>query len=246
MLLDYQRFREDIADEWTRRQVAAIKSADPDALVTVGFIQWSVPALLPGIDRYAAFRPDRQARFLDFLEIHFYPLDKGSLEYGDPDREQRNLAYLEAVVSQVARPGKPVVVAEFGWYGGGSIPMGKRLSKPGTQQDQARWCDSLIQTTAPLASGWLNWGFYDHPQAKDVSVLTGLLTADGKEKAWAVRFRQLSRHYQDHPPASAPLPPRPPLPWDRCITSTKAAEQFRDEYYKAFLAAPSTKMQDGR
>ena len=32
-LLAYQHFREDIADEWTRRQVAAIKAADPAALV---------------------------------------------------------------------------------------------------------------------------------------------------------------------------------------------------------------------
>jgi beta-galactosidase GanA len=74
-LLDFQRFREDLADEWTRRQVAAIKSSDPQALVTVGMIQWSVPALLPpGVRHYAAFRPSRQAKLLDFLEVHFYPL----------------------------------------------------------------------------------------------------------------------------------------------------------------------------
>jgi hypothetical protein len=72
-LLDYQLFREDLADEWTRRQVKAIKAADPAALCTVGFIQWSVPTLLPGLRHYAAFRPERQAPLLDFLEIHFYP-----------------------------------------------------------------------------------------------------------------------------------------------------------------------------
>ena len=35
-LLDYQHFREDLADHWTQRQAAAIKAADPQALVTVG------------------------------------------------------------------------------------------------------------------------------------------------------------------------------------------------------------------
>ncbi|MBM3892067.1 MAG: hypothetical protein FJ388_23370, partial [Verrucomicrobia bacterium] len=85
LLLDYQRFREELADEWTRRQVAAIKSSDPRALVTVGMIQWSVPALLPGVAHYAAFRPARQARFLDFLEVHFYPLARGLYDYTKPE-----------------------------------------------------------------------------------------------------------------------------------------------------------------
>ena len=110
-LLDYQLFREDIAAEWTRRQVAAIKAADPQALVTVGLIQWSVPSLLPRVEHYSGFRPERQARLLDFLEIHFYPLDRGTYEYRNDEEEARNLAYLESVVSEAARPGKPVVAA---------------------------------------------------------------------------------------------------------------------------------------
>jgi hypothetical protein len=43
-LLDYQSFREEIADAWTGRQAAAIKSVDPTALVTVGCLQTSVPS----------------------------------------------------------------------------------------------------------------------------------------------------------------------------------------------------------
>jgi len=43
-LLDYQHFREGLADEWTRRQAEAIHAADPKALVTVGLLQSSVPA----------------------------------------------------------------------------------------------------------------------------------------------------------------------------------------------------------
>jgi hypothetical protein len=74
-LLDFQNFRESLADAWTRHQVAAIKSVDPGALVTVGLIQWSIPSLLPaGPRHYSAFRPQRQAEYLDFLEVHFYPL----------------------------------------------------------------------------------------------------------------------------------------------------------------------------
>jgi hypothetical protein len=237
LLLDYQQFREELADEWTRRQAAAIKAADPAALVTVGFIQWSVPALLPGVSHYAAFRPSRQARFLDFLEVHFYPLARGLYDYTKPEDEQRNLAYLESVVREVAAPGKPVVLAEFGWYGGGPLKLKKdRTSAPGTEEQQARWCRRAVETTAGLACGWLNWGFCDHPQANDCSQLTGLLTVDGKLKAWGAEFQKLAARFggREIPPAKPG--PRPALDWDRCITSAKAAQEFRGAYFAAFAA----------
>jgi len=236
MLLDYQSFRESVADEWTRRQVAAIKAADPEALVTVGLIQWSVPSLLPGVDSYSGFRPERQARYLDFLEVHFYPLDDGILQYRNREEIDRNLAYLESVVREVAAPGKPTVIAEFGWYGGGSLPQGEgRRSRDGTEEDQASWCGDLVVTTAGLATGWLNWGFHDHPQARDVSILTGLFTADGREKAWARRFRELAMQHAGHRIPPRKLGPRPAMDWDLLLTSPSASKRFRDEYYQAFM-----------
>jgi len=236
-LLDYQFFRESIADDWTRRQAAAIKSADANALVTVGFIQWSVPVLLPGIQNYSGFRPERQAKFLDFLEIHFYPLNSGWFEYRDAEEQGRNWAYLECVVREVARPGKPVVVAEFGWYGGGKPTVDGGRHPAATEQQQARWCRSVVEITAGAATGWLNWGFYDHPEARDVSQLTGLLTVDGKVKAWGEAFNTLAGQY-----IGKRIPPklwreRPILDWNLCLTSTKAASEFREKYYQAFRAA---------
>ncbi len=230
-LLDYQLFREEVADEWTRRQAAAIKSADPEALVTVGLIQWSVPAVTWAPGAYAAFRPARQAKYLDFMEVHFYPLERGCYEYGDAQAGKRNLAYLEAVVREVAACGRPVVIAEFGWYGGGTIPVGARQSKPGSEDNQAAWCSRLIETTKPMACGWLNWGFHDHPQAKDVSVLTGLVTVEGKTKAWGRRFAELAKELRDHVPGGS-VGQRPALPWEKCITSAKAADEFRAEYVR--------------
>ncbi len=235
-LLDYQHFREEIADQWTRRQVAAIKSADPDALVTVGLIQWSVPALLPGVRQYAAFRPQRQARWLDFMEVHFYPLAGGFFEYATEEDEERNLAYLESVVREVAATGRPVVLAEFGWYGGGKLTIDRGAHPAASQQQQARWCRRAVETTRGPATGWLNWGLYDHPEARDVSQLTGLLTADGKPKAWAREFQSLARKLAGKPIAPARLGPRPALDWDRSITSPKAGHQFREKYFKAFKA----------
>jgi hypothetical protein len=237
-LLDYQAFREEIADQWTRRQVTAIKSADPEALVTVGFIQWSVPALLPGVKHYAAFRPERQAKLLDFLEIHFYPLAHGAYEYRSDEDEARNLSYLESVVREVARPGKPVVVAEFGWYGGGQPRFDRGAHPAATEEQQARWCRRVVETTEGLAVGWLNWGFHDHPEAGDVSELTGLLTVDGKRKAWGRTFQELATRLRGKTIPPAKLGPRPDLDWDLCVTSQAAGSQFRDDYFKAFRADP--------
>lgn len=233
-LLDYQLFREELADEWTQRQVAAIKAADSDALVTVGLIQWSVPAVLGGPWQYSAFRPERQAKYLDFLEVHFYPLARGFYDYGGAEDENRNLAYLESVAREVARPGKPVVIAEFGWYGGGKLTINNGRHPPATEEQQAQWCRRLIEVSMGWASGWLNWGFHDHPQARDVTELTGLLTVDGRTKAWGTVFHELSEKLRS---ANVPVKrevSRPALDWDKLIVDPKAAEEFRTQYYEAF------------
>ena len=233
-LLDYQHFREEIADEWTRRQVTAIRSSNAEALVTVGLIQWSVPAILPSVRHYSAFRPQRQAGLVDFMEIHFYPLAAGFFDYRGAEEEERNLAYLESVVREVAATGRPVVLAEFGWYGGGKLTINDGVHPAASEEDQARWCRRAIEVTEGLSTGWLNWGFYDHPEARDVSQLTGLLTAAGQRKAWARQFEALARTLTHKSIAPVQLGPRPELDWDRCITSPKAGRQFLEQYYEAF------------
>ncbi len=229
-MLDYQHFRESLADDWTRRQAAAIRAVDPGALVTVGLLQTSVPATPGSVRHYPAFRPQRQARFLDFMEVHFYPC----MSQYTAEAEQRNLAYLESVVREVALTGKPVVVAEFGWYGGGTITIPGANYLPVSEEDQARWCRKLIETTQGLATGWLNWGFYDHPEARDISQRTGLLTSDGKPKAWATEFQRLAKELQTKPQTPPRLGPRPALDWNACLTSSAARQRFREQYDEAF------------
>lgn len=236
-LADYQHFRESIGEQWIARQAKAIHDADPDALVTVGLIQWSVPAQRLKPDQYAAFRPSLIARHLDFMELHFYPLVKdghqGGYQYGGAEAEAANLAVLEAMARECAQPGLPLVIAEFGWYGGGAAKAGW---KPATEEQQAEWCQHLIETTEPMACGWLNWGMHDNPQSTDVSKLTGLFTADGKEKAWGCTFNELARRFQKHPPVFA-LPNRPDLPWDLCVASGEEMEKFQKTYLESFIAS---------
>jgi hypothetical protein len=233
-LLDYQLFREDLAVQWTRRQAAAIKAADPQALVTVGLIQWSVPIALAGSFHYSGFRPSREAPLLDFMEVHFYPLAGGFYEYQSEESELRNLAYLEAIVREASRFGKPTVVAEFGWYGGGKLSIDGGRHPAATEQQQARWCRRAVESTAGWACGWLNWGFHDHAGAGDVTELTGLLTADDKVKAWGLAFQELAARFQRRPPSAAPFVNRPVLNWDLATTNPKAREDFQNKYFQAF------------
>jgi hypothetical protein len=55
--------------------------------------------------------------------------------------------------------------------------------KPADEDQQSRWCRRLVEVTAPMACGWINWGLYDTPEATDVSRLTGLITTNGVDKA---------------------------------------------------------------
>jgi len=237
-VLDFQSFREHLADEWTRRQTAAIKAADPDALVTVGLLQSSIPShLWGGVSHYTGFRAERQARFLDFLEVHFYPLEHGPYEYKSEQDELANLAYLEGIVREVAHIGKPVVLAEFGWYGGAEKPTFDQGVHPiGTEEQQAQYLRRAVQISAGFVVGWFNWGLYDNPGAGDCSELTGLLRVDGATKAWGKAFQQLTTRYSGRHISPARIGYRPTLDWDACLTNSATADRFRSEYLKAFLA----------
>ena len=234
ILADYQRFRESLAGAWVARQAQAIRAADPEALVTVGLLQWSVPAQSMPMTQYTGFRPELIARHLDFMSLHFYPLAKGVYRYENQAAEDANLAVLECMARECAKPGKPLVIAEFGWYGGGSLEPG---GKPADEERQARWCRRLVEVTAPIACGWINWGLYDTPEARDVSRLTGLITSGGVDKAWGRAFGPLVQGLR---PARALLA-RPDLPWETCIMDSAAMADFQAEYLAAFLAgSPGT------
>jgi len=235
-LLEFQHFREHVAEEWVTRQADAIHAADPGALVSIGLIQSSIPAQRMSISHYSGFRPAAIARHLDFMELHYYPLATGPYRYQSLTAETTNLSVLESMAREAANPGLPLVISEFGWAGGGEF-----AGASCTEAQQEQWCRRLVEVTSPLSCGWLNWGMYDHPEAQDVTKLTGLFTAGGKEKAWGASFSRLAARFRESPPQFAPLGDRPDLPWDRCIVSGEAMEQFRQTYLKAFSASASHK-----
>jgi hypothetical protein len=88
------RPRPDIARDWIKQLVGAIRKHDPRRLVTVGLVDWSLDR--PGLT--SGFVPVKIADDLDFLCVHLYP-QKGKLE-----EELKTLAGFSV--------GKPVVIEE--------------------------------------------------------------------------------------------------------------------------------------
>ena len=228
-LLDWQRFREHLADEWVRRQVDAIRRADPSHLVTVGYIQWSYPLVRPGNpSRYAAFNPRRQAHWLDFVTIHFYPT------LGNPFQSeknwQNNISYLQTVLAY-CHTGKPVVLGEFGWYGGGAPQHHPYL----TEQQQSDWIGEEIEASRSLAEGWLSWPFADTPSSRDISLYAGLVKPDMTLKAWGRKFRMLVVNLSE---LKKPTLELPALDFIGILTADeKELNRFHQTYTKAIHRA---------
>jgi endo-1,4-beta-mannosidase len=199
-LLDWQHFREHLADEWVRRQVEAIRRVDPTHLITVGYIQWSYPLVRSGNPgRYAAFNPHRQARWLDFMTIHFYPILGGPFQ--SEENWKLNIDYLKGVLAY-CHTGKPVVLGEFGWYGGGAPQNHPYL----TEQQQAHWIGEEVEASRSLADGWLSWPFADTPESKDISLFAGLVKADLSLKAWGSKFKELASNLPELKQSTPKLP----------------------------------------
>lgn len=88
------RERPEVARAWIRQLAGAIREVDPNHLVTVGLVDWSLPR--PGLD--SAFHPAVIAPELDFLSVHLYP-EKGKVS--------------EAIETlKLFNVGKPVVIEE--------------------------------------------------------------------------------------------------------------------------------------
>jgi hypothetical protein len=88
------RPRPTVARDWVRFLVAAIREVDPDHLVTVGLVDWSLNR--PGLT--SGFEPPQIAPEVDFLCVHLYP-ERGKV----PEALETLRGF---------RVGKPVVIEE--------------------------------------------------------------------------------------------------------------------------------------
>lgn len=89
------RSQQEIALAWVEKLTSAIRSVDPDHLITVGVIPWAMvwPTAKP------LFYSPEIAKHLDFVSMHFYP------KKGEVDKALKALAVYDI--------GKPLVIEEM-------------------------------------------------------------------------------------------------------------------------------------
>lgn len=227
-LVKYQRFRESLAHTWTKRKVNAIHGADAHRLVTVGHIQWASPILLPSVQHYAAFDLADNAKLVDFVTIHFYPLDWPK-PCDKPEGMWCNSIYLQRLIHEASQSGKPVMLGEFGWYGGGAIPPSQLPDKP--VEHQLEWGKELLGATRGRLCGWLNWAMADTPTSTDLTRWSGIWTTDFRVKPWGAAYIAFAKEPHGAEPFRA-FPPciaTPNAPREELITSPDAGNTLRQQ-----------------
>lgn len=240
-LLDYQRFREHVGGEWVRRMTTAIRAGDRNHMVTVGHIQWASPVLLPSVWHYAGFDLKAETKLVDFTTVHFYPLDHPR-PCDSPEGIPANAIYLQALLHDCSG-GKPLMLGEFNWYGGGGLQghAGWELPEKPVEH-QVEWCGELLSVSRGRLCGWLNWAFADTPTARDISRWSGCWTTDLQLKPWGKVFSDFAKST-----AGSPLPARPFDAWltsvkfdrDLALTDPAVANEYRQQLRKAAHEARS-------
>jgi len=189
-LYDFQLFRERIATKYVRDISEAIRSVDPTHLITCGMIQYSFPGVrnTKKASGYVAFNPAAIVKYLDYLSPHFYPIYRMKV-FNSSEDFAANMFYMQAWL-RYCNLGKPVILEEFGWYGGYELLGNGYLN----QNDQRRFCTSLIEGNMEYISGFINWAYQDCPNAVEVSGGSGMFDNDKNIKEWGRDMKWISKN----------------------------------------------------
>jgi len=179
--------------QWCKAQCDVIRDRSPQHMIVQGNNGW----LSPDQDLFLAngFHNHALHELFDFVTIHPYPAHQAATGgRGDPLEGGAAADYWYSACIGMARMehfGKPIVVQEFGWYGGGrSAFLGPLPVR--TEEEHAEYMEFLINALLPHANGFLNWPTFDMPSAADISNHGGIFTHDGKPKALSRVFRRLA------------------------------------------------------
>jgi hypothetical protein len=98
-------------------------------------------------------------------------------------------------MSRLDHYGKPVVLQEFGWYGGGASRFISELPYR-SEQEHADYTRTLCDTLIPHINGFVNWPTFDMPASNDISNHGGIFTANGERKKLAKVYGDLAARLQ--------------------------------------------------
>lgn len=238
MIWDYQLFKNEISRNFVKRCVNAIRKYDKNHLVSIGLHPGTVPFDGEKPGRYFGFDPHYIGDLLDYISLHWYPYYDDMELYEKPENFEKNMALLMASVKYV-HINKPVILEEFGYYGGGTapnMPWRKPFSYI-TQKQQADWTLGVIERSKEFCSGWLNWGFMDYPEAQDPTRYQGFFDDYGNLKELGKRFPDVAALIREwvvtHPKINGEK--RIKLILKELVTDGKNAQKFREKVIKEFI-----------
>lgn len=236
-LIDYQTFREEMALRWVRNTVEAIRRVNKHHLITVGFHQSSFPLeeIIPS--RYTAFNPHVLKPYIDYVALHWYPFGNpftvSFSPFDLPGNLEKSLATLLANV-RYHNVGKPIIMEEFSYYGGGSPIFWGGILPYRTEEEQEEFSRRFFETTMSSCAGWLNWPLQDTPLSTDTSAYGGFYRADGKLKPWGKAFRKLSSRLRGKHLERKPATTAIPLTRTTALTDAVACDRIYESYLKVF------------
>lgn len=190
---DFRRYLNERGFDWCKRQCEVIRRVSPHHMIVSGNNGW----LFPDMDLWLAngFHNIALHELFDFVTFHPYPAPQclpGG--HGDPLGDPAAMAFwLNACVgmARIDHYGKPVVMQEFGWYGGGPSRFLCDLPHR-SEQEHADYTRKLIGTLIPHVNGFINWPTMDMPTANDTSNHGGIFTHDGGPKALTAVYREIA------------------------------------------------------
>jgi len=189
---DFRNYLNDRGYDWCKRQCDVIRAVAPGQMIVSGNNAW----LSPDQDLFLAngFHNRALDDLFDFVTFHPYPawecVPGGR---GDPLDGGEPLKYWLSCCIGNARMdhyGKPVVVQEFGWYGGGTSRFLNDLPYR-SEQEHADYTRLLTDALIPHVNGFINWPTFDMPASNDISNHGGIFTHDGKPKALVTVYADL-------------------------------------------------------
>ena len=183
MVLDYQNFREWASRRYFRPQIAAIRAADPNHMVTIGNHSRRAIGLWPGAARYfIGFSPPEQADLVDYLTTH----DNHSVSHLKPAQGIEYVVHSSIVRTRFccARKLLPVIIEEY------------TFASPDPQQTAAAQ-KRMVEGTIGHASGWMNW-YLQYPHDANSADMKGkdrsaILDDALKPTPWGKTVPELAR-----------------------------------------------------
>jgi hypothetical protein len=182
-VLDYQDFREWASRRYFRPQIAAIRGADPNHMVTISNHMRRPIELWEGAARYfMGFSEPEQSDMVDYLTTHDNH-SESELKPGQTLEDMLHGCVLRARFCN-ARRKMPLIIEEF-TFGAAD------------EEKMAQVQERMVRATIGSASGWMNW-YLQYPHDANeadtpASERSAILRDDFTPTAWGLRAQALVR-----------------------------------------------------